>query len=232
MIMTQYDTELAISVMLLRKQKVQNRQLLPSLSISMTGFLALLIWNNWVPTRTSATLTPAITSIPTVTSVTSPAVTPVIPIVTPVIPVIPVATSTPAITQAPTIVTIKAKVTFYNPMDPRCVEVDAWRDGLVAWYKDGKPRSVKDHPYGIATDWQQFPPSTRISVPGYRIGSFITVDDGCGAARRARRHWRQPIIDLRFPSDSHWGRQYLEIDVIFPSGFTIPSSLTKWIVKK
>jgi hypothetical protein len=218
---------LAISIMLLRKQKVSKRQLLPSLSISVTGALALLVWNSWIPTRTS---TVAIQIPISTIVVTSPAVTPV---VTPiVIPVIPVATSTPAVTQTPTIVTIKAKVTFYNPMDPRCVEIDAWRDGLVAWYKDGKPRSVKDHPYGIATDWKQFPPSTRISVPGYRNGSFITVDDGCGAARRARRYGRQPILDLRFPSARNWGRQYLEVDVIFPSGFTIPSSLIKWIVKK
>jgi 3D (Asp-Asp-Asp) domain-containing protein len=192
-----------IQVMLLRKRKAPTRQLLPSISIATTGMLALLVWNSWAPAVVAAAPAPAPVALPT------PA---------------PVALPTPAPAALPA-VTVRAKVTFYNPWDPACVEVEAWRDGRVAW----KGRSVKDYPYGIAADWKQFPPGTRISVPGYQNGAYVTVDDGCGAARHARRHGRQPILDLRFPSDRSWGRRYLDVKVLFPKGFTPPASLKKWL---
>jgi 3D (Asp-Asp-Asp) domain-containing protein len=205
-----------IQVMLLRKRKAPTRQLLPSFAISTTGILALLVWNSWAPAVMVAAPAPAPAPVALPTLAPAPAALPA-----------PAPAALPAPVPAPVavpVVTVQAKVTFYNPWDPACVEVEAWRDGRVAW----KGRSVKDHPYGIAADWKQFPPGTRISVPGYRKGAYVTVDDGCGAARQARRHGRQPILDLRFPSDRSWGRQYLEVKVIFPKGFTIPASLKKW----
>ena len=199
----------AIQVMLLRKQKAPRRQLLPSFTIATTGMLALLAWNSWTPAVVAAPApAPAPVALPAPAPVAVPAPAP-----TPV-----------AVPAALPAVTVRAKVTFYNPWDPACVEVEAWRDGRVAW----KGRSVAEYPYGIAADWKQFPPGTRISVPGYRKGAYVTVDDGCGAARQARRHGRQPILDLRFPSDRSWGRQYLDVKVIFPKGFTPPASLKKW----
>ena len=62
---------------------------------------------------------------------------------------------------------IRAKVTAYTPMDHLHTKPD-WADGIVAWHPNRKKRRVAQHPYGLATDWQQFPGgATFIRVPGY-----------------------------------------------------------------
>ncbi|MDA3960812.1 MAG: hypothetical protein PF961_08480 [Planctomycetota bacterium] len=142
------------------------------------------------------------------------------------------------------IITIKAKVTAYTPYDHVRTRPE-WADGIVAWHPHGKRRSVRNHPYGFATDWAQFPPgATFINVPGYLEKTypsfpqrFIVVDDACGAARKARRHGRQPIIDARFINRSSaiggrnaWGSKNLNVEVVFPAGYQIPSSLRRWVV--
>ena len=143
------------------------------------------------------------------------------------------------------VVTIKAKVTAYTPYD-HAVSHPEWADGNVAWHPRNRKRSVNQHPYCLATDWSQFPGgSTFISVPGYMDKSFPSfpekfrvVDDKCGRARRDNKQGSQPVIDVRYltrhsaiSGRDAWGMKQLNVEVIFPANFTIPSSLQRWIVK-
>ena len=103
---------------------------------------------------------------------------------------------------------------------------------------------MRDHRYGLATDWTQFPPgATFIRVPGYMEQtfprfpeSFRVVDDACGQSRKARRSGGQPIIDVRFMTrysaidpQGGWGSRQLDVEVIYPADFLIPSSLRPWV---
>jgi len=143
------------------------------------------------------------------------------------------------------VVTISAKITAYTPWD-HSVSKPEWADGLVAWYPDGRKRRVRAHPYGFATDWNQFPGgATFIRVPGYMNQSFPrfpenfrVVDDKCGQSRKARRRGRQPIIDARFltrysaiAGPNAWGSKQLEVEVVYPADFSLPRSLRRWVVK-
>ena len=142
------------------------------------------------------------------------------------------------------VVTVRARVTAYTPYDHRDTHPE-WADGVVAWHPHGKRRHVSLHRYCLATDWAQFPPgATFIHVPGYMsetYGSFPekfrVVDDGCGAARKARKRGQQPVIDLRYMtrhsvigSKDAWGTKYLDVEVVFPEGFEVPESIKPWVV--
>lgn len=144
------------------------------------------------------------------------------------------------------VVTIRAKVTGYTAYDHRYSRPE-WADGVVAWHPGGRKRRVTSHPYGFATDWAQFPPgATFINVPGYLERTypdfpqrFMVVDDACGAARKARRRGAQPVIDVRFRNrssiiggDDSWGTRQLDVEVVFPAGYAIPSSLRRWVVSE
>ncbi|MFW5844608.1 MAG: hypothetical protein ACOCXJ_00100 [Planctomycetota bacterium] len=143
------------------------------------------------------------------------------------------------------VVTISAKVTAYTPYDHARSKPE-WADGVVAWHPRGRKRHVAAHPYGLATDWGQFPGgSTFIRVPGYMDRSFAgfpeafrVVDDKCGQSRKARRRGWQPIIDARYltrysaiSGPNAWGSRQLEVEVIFPDGFRIPADLQRWVVR-
>lgn len=70
--------------------------------------------------------------------------------------------------------------------------------------------------HGIAADFSQFPIGTRIEVPGY---GWASVDDACGASRKAHREGKQPLIDIRFATvdeANQWGRKTLRIKVKKP----------------
>lgn len=142
------------------------------------------------------------------------------------------------------VVTVRAKVTAYTAMD-HAVSKPEWADGIVAWHPGGKKRRVRNHPYNLATDWSQFPPgATFIRVPGYMDRtfpaapeSFRVVDDACGRSRRDRRYGRQPVIDVRFQTlysaingRNGWGMRELDVEVVFPDNFAIPSSIKPWVV--
>jgi len=144
------------------------------------------------------------------------------------------------------VVTIRAKVTAYTANDHQQTHPQ-WADGVVAWHAGGRRRHVSAHPYGLAADWAQFPPgATFIRVPGYMDRSFPSfpeafrvVDDACGAARRARRHGGQPIIDVRYRTrysaidgKDAWGARHLDVEVVFPAGHRIAPSLRPWIVSE
>lgn len=144
------------------------------------------------------------------------------------------------------VVTIRARVTAYTPYDHAETEPQ-WADGIVAWHPGGRQRRVANHRYGLATDWSQFPPgATFIRVPGYMEKSFPNfpenfrvVDDACGQSRIARRRGLQPVIDLRFMTRysaihprNGWGSRQLDVEVIYPENFTIPSSLRRWVVQE
>ncbi len=141
------------------------------------------------------------------------------------------------------VVTIRARVTAYTPFDHQFTKPE-WCDGLVAWHPNGRKRRVQSSPYCLATDWGLFPGgSTFIKVPGYMDKSFPhfpecfrVVDDKCGRARAARRHGEQPIIDVRYMTRHSaisgrdaWGSQQLDVEVIYPDGFTLPADLRPWI---
>lgn len=151
----------------------------------------------------------------------------------------------PAIPTRIRVVTVRARVTGYTAYDHRITHPQ-WADGVVAWHPDGRKRRVGTHPYGLATDWSQFPAgATFINVPGYLEQTypsfpqrFLVVDDACGAARKARRRGGQPVIDVRFQHRSSivgrngWGTRELEVEVVFPAGFEIPASLRPWVVRE
>ena len=136
---------------------------------------------------------------------------------------------------------IRAKVTAYTPLDHIETRPD-WCDGLVAWHPNGRKRRVAHHPYGLATDWAQFPGgSTFIRVPGYMDQTFAQfpenfriVDDACGQSRKARRAGKQPIIDVRYLTKysalRRWGARQLDVEVVFSDNQEIPSSLRPWLV--
>ncbi|NRA40223.1 MAG: hypothetical protein HRU15_18905 [Planctomycetes bacterium] len=142
------------------------------------------------------------------------------------------------------VVTIQARVTAYTPYD-HAVSHPQWADGVVAWHPRRRKRHVSAHPYGLATDWLQFPGgSTFIRVPGYMPKSFPkfpeafrVVDDKCGRARLDRRHGREPVIDVRYltrhsaiSGRGAWGMKHLNVEVIFPANFQIPASLQRYVV--
>lgn len=142
------------------------------------------------------------------------------------------------------VVTIRARVTAYTPYD-HAETHPQWADGIVAWHPGGKQRRVENHRYGLATDWAQFPPgATFIRVPGYMESTFPqfpenfrVVDDACGQSRRARRNGLQPVIDVRFMTRysaidprGGWGSRNLNVEVIYPDGFVIPTDLRRWVV--
>lgn len=142
------------------------------------------------------------------------------------------------------VVTIRCRVTGYTAYD-HAVSKPEWADGLVAWYPGGRKRPVARHPYGVASDWSQFPPgATFVRVPGYldqgaqAPTSYRVIDDGCGAARSARNAGRQPVLDLRFPDlrsvQGHgaWGVRQVDVEVVFPAGHVLPSSLRRWVVRE
>ncbi|TVR08150.1 MAG: hypothetical protein EA401_14340 [Planctomycetota bacterium] len=144
------------------------------------------------------------------------------------------------------VVTIRARVTAYTPYDHAETEPQ-WADGIVAWHPGGRQRRVANHRYGLATDWSQFPPgATFIRVPGYMETSFPrfpenfrVVDDACGQSRIARRRGLQPVIDVRFMTRfsaidprGGWGSRQLDVEVIYPENFSIPTSLRRWVVKE
>ena len=67
--------------------------------------------------------------------------------------------------------------------------------------------------------------------------NFRVVDDACGQSRKARRNGEQPIIDVRFMTrysaidpKAGWGSQQLDVEVIYPADFVIPSHLQKWVI--
>ena len=142
------------------------------------------------------------------------------------------------------IVTVRAKVTAYTPYD-HAQSHPQWADGVVAWHPRNRKRHVNAHPYCLATDWTQFPGgATFIRVPGYMPKSFPSfpenfrvVDDKCGRARRDKRAGRQPVVDVRYltrhsaiSGRDAWGMKELDVEVIFPAGFKVPSSLRPWII--
>lgn len=144
------------------------------------------------------------------------------------------------------VVTIRARVTAYTAWDHRTSKPE-WADGVVAWHPGGRKRRVEHHPYGLATDWAQFPPgATYIRIPGYMEQSFPrfpeafrVVDDACGASRKARARGLQPVIDVRYRtrlSAIHprlgWGSRELPVEVIFPQDMQVPSSLRRWVVSE
>jgi len=144
------------------------------------------------------------------------------------------------------VVTIRARVTAYTPYDHLRTRPD-WADGVVAWHPNNRKRHVRDHRYGLATDWSQFPPgATFIRVPGYMSKTFNrfpenfrVVDDGCGAARKANRRGGQPVIDVRYMTRysaiegrNAWGCRELDVEVVFPEDFRIPASLRPWVVSE
>ncbi len=104
---------------------------------------------------------------------------------------------------------------------------DEWREVTVTAYAPGIQDDgtlVRDVTcigvpttwHGIAADFSQFPIGTRILVPGY---GWASVDDACGAARKAHRLGQRPLIDIRLPTveaANQWGRKTLHVQVRLP----------------
>lgn len=105
-----------------------------------------------------------------------------------------------------TVEEIEVTVTAYAP--------GIQNDGTLV--KDVTMIGVPTTWHGIAADFSQFPIGTRIEVPGY---GWASVDDACGASRKAHRRGKQPLIDIRFATvdeANQWGRKTLRIKVKKP----------------
>jgi len=103
---------------------------------------------------------------------------------------------------------VLALVTSYCPCATCC---PGTADGITA-----TGRSVRRHPWGVASAWSRIPQGTRLRIPGYHGGQVVTADDtGADMKRSARRG----IVHLDVRMRTHqaarrWGRRWLRVEVM------------------
>lgn len=91
---------------------------------------------------------------------------------------------------------IEMTVTAYTSTDADCGK----HDGITA-------TGVKAYPGTLAADWGQYPPGTRMEVPGYGMG--IVADRGGGIHNDRLDVWCRDEMTAR-----KFGRQRLKVRVI------------------
>jgi len=128
-------------------------------------------------------------------SSTAPATLPP-PAISPVPAVVQFANPSATAPQGPTL--RHMRVTAYCPCERCC---GSWADGITA------SGTKADHPLVAAP--KSFAFGTRLRIPGYNDGDWVTVEDRGGAIKGDR-------LDVFFPTHGEaleWGVQWLDVEV-------------------